>query len=149
MTYPQPPRWLVTLLLSALALLGTLLLEAFGDSVFDNLTESLGKRRTLQLLFLLSCTTVCLAYWVFYRPLPRKLERRRAVYWARSDTTPFCAFRYETASKQHHLVGPIEMFDKSVERWECRVCHHDYTATKKGDELLMRSSYSPGKFEVV
>ena len=139
-SYQMPPRWLVTLLLSALALAGTLFLQAFGDAAFDSIATPLGKIRTLQLLFLLFCTSVCLAYWVFYRPMPRKLHRRRAVYWARRGKHPFCPFCFETATKQIHLIGPTVMPEarKTVERWECPVCPHCYVS-KTGEDFVMHA----------
>ena len=136
---PPLPKWIGTATAGTAALLVSAFLQKFGDSVFDTLQASLGKRLVVQAIGLL---LVLLGYFVWLhlrKPHVRRLRRHRAVYWAHGDSTPFCAFCYETGAKQHHLVGPIEMLHKEVERWECRVCHHDYTATKPGEDFLMRS----------
>ena len=137
---PMLPKWLVTSLSSAIWLLGTGLLERYGDSIFDNLGQSPGKRRTIQLLFLLFCTTAFLTYLLAYKPRPRKLHRWRALYRARRDKHPFCPFCFETAQKRVHLVGPTVMPEahKLVERWECPVCPHCY-ASKTGGDFLMHT----------
>ena len=141
---PPLPKWIGTATAGTAALLISALLQKFGDSVFDTLQASLGKKLVVQAIGLLLVLLGYFAWLHFRKPRTKKLTRRRAVYWAHGDSTPFCAFCYETASKHHHLVGPIEMHDPSVERWECRVCHHDYAATKTGADFLMKNMRGVG-----
>ena len=135
---PQLPKWLATSLLGLLALLGTALLEAYGDSVFDNLTVSLGKRRWLQLVFLLFCTIGYFSYLLSSRPRQPKVARRRGVCFAKGDSEPLCPYCYDRDASRIHLarVDTIEAHD---ERWECHSCDHDYSA-HHGAPLEMRLS---------
>src|SRR5258707_5270373 len=134
---PQP-KWIAKATAGTLALIVVALLQRYGDAVFDTLQSALGKRLLVQSIGLLLVLLGYSGWVVFRKPRIRQLHRRRAIYWVHGDSTPFCAFCYETTSKQHHLIGPIHIMDRSIERWDCPVCHHDYTA-KSGDDFLMRS----------
>ena len=130
---PQPAKWLANGILVVSVAIAGAISKTYGDSIFDNLVSLLGKR----LLLLSGLVLICsLGYCVYliYRLNNRKLIWKRSVYWAKGDSTPFCAFCYDKDQKQIHLSRFINVDpEKNPESYACPVCYSTYIAKHGGN----------------
>ncbi len=133
---PQPEKWLALAITGILTAIGAALLHWFGDSVFNKLVAILGKRLLLQSGLVLLCSLGYCIYLIVATKR-RKLEWKRALYWAKDDSTPFCAHCYDNDKKRIHLISK-KHFDgnQNVEWWACYVCNHDFAA-RNGENFAM------------
>ena len=64
------------------------------------------------------------------------LEHVRGIYYATGDSVPFCPRCYEASEgARRHLFGPVPLFNREVERWDCYTCETVYAA-KPGENFL-------------
>ena len=134
-----PPKWISTATATIVGLLLLAILQSCGDSVFDWLQQSLGKKLVVESISLL---LVLLGYisWRFYsKPRVRKLHRRRAVYWATRDKTPFCPRCYEVDSKQHHLTSQTIDSQSKNPQWICFACYYGYEDVPDSDFRMIET----------
>ena len=122
----------VLLLTATLTAAATLLLNTFGDRIFDSLVAALGKRLSLQISAVVLCS---LGYCVFLlvRRDNRKLLHRRQLYWFSGDPLPFCPRCYDNSEKRVHLFVSPWNNNPRKEEYECHICDHDYIAWDKKD----------------
>jgi hypothetical protein len=135
-------KWLATAIITTIGLTGLALLRVWGDKAFDAVVLVLGKRLFLQLILVLFCILSYFAWTAFFRR-HQKLHRRRALYWGRGDSTPYCPYCYERHSRKVHLTGPIPLLNSAVERWDCSVCSKVYCADNSGVGFLIHSNIHP------
>ncbi len=61
-------------------------------------------------------------------PAEEPLTLVRGLFYASGDPVPFCPRCWEAARRRIHLSGPIPMFNREVEHWECHTCQAGYSA---------------------
>ena len=138
----KPPKWISALTAGTLSLIAVALLQRFGDSVFDTLQSALGKRLAVQAIALLLVLLGYFAWLLLRHPRVRHLDRRRALYWAHGDMTPFCPCCYEVDNKQHHLSGPVPLLGGKDEFCQCHVCHRNFLAALGMDFVIHETGVS-------
>jgi hypothetical protein len=132
---PQPAKWLAIVIAATLVLIGTTILPRLGNSIFDTIVEWLGKPILLQLVLVLLCSLGYCIYLIVSAN-KRKLEYKRALYWAKEDKNPFCPHCFENDKKRLHLTWkPHHEPDKQaqVESWVCYSCDYDFVAWNSKD----------------
>jgi hypothetical protein len=62
----------------------------------------------------------------------KALRHLRSLVFEDGDAVPFCPRCAEATGKLIHLFT-VKMASEEIERWECHVCHLEFTAQSKGD----------------
>jgi hypothetical protein len=132
---PKPAKWLALAIAVTATAIGTILLSRLGNLIFDTIVEWLGKPILLQLGLVLLCSLGYCIYLIVSAN-NRKLEYKRALYWANEDKTPFCPHCFENDKKRLHLTWkayPEPDKQSQVEWWICYSCDYDFVAWHSKD----------------